>query len=903
VFTALAISCGGASSDSTDLIWPPPGGAGAKTVDDGTQGEQVEKAPDPNPPELRLGKDVVPTMYRADLDLDPAKETFSGTIRINVAINNPSDHVWLHANDLTIKSAKITANGESWDLRQLEVENDELVGFHFDRTVPSGEALIDIQYDGLVSSAETSGLFRQDDLDHWYIYTQFEATSARKAFPCFDEPTFKVPWKLSLTVPKDHMALTNTDSDATKTNGATKTVSFEKTKPLPSYLVAIAVGPFEKVSVGKVGRNKVPMNIIVPKGRTSEASYAVGATPAIVEALEEYFDMGLPYDKMDSIAIPRFGGAMENPGLITYSSRIILAEKGNEPAWFKRAYVSVGAHELAHQWFGDLVTLEWWNDIWLNESFATWMAGKVTKQVHPEWAVEVRAVSAYNSAMKADSLATARKLRNPVTTHTDIGGVFDSISYSKGGAVLSMFEQWIGEEAFRDGVRAYMKKHAWGTTTAHDFLAALAGASKPETADAFNTFLTQEGVPLISAELSCEKGKTPSVALSQERFLPTGSSAASDQVWSVPVCVKYEAGQKKTATDCTLLTKKTATLELKKAPRCPSWVLPNAEAAGYYRVNYADGMIEKLFKKGSKHMTVPERVAVIGDMNALVDAGKSDIGSSLSLIAMLIKDKSPHVISAAAKLVAGVDDNVVPENMRKNYARFIRKMFSKQAWRLGLEPKAGESDNEKFLRKTVIELVGVEGVDKTIRKKARAQLTGWLDGKQKVDPDMMETIFTIGALGGDAKLYDRIAKKIEETTDGNEKIALVAALASFTDKKLLEKNLALLLDGKLGLRASVPLIQVPLANPETRQQAYDFIKDNFDAFAEKLSMYAARLIGIAQVWCDQEHYDDAKAFFEPKIDDLPGGDKVLKQTLETIQLCIAHKDAQQPAVTKFLKEF
>ena len=901
-FAVLVASCGGATSDSNDLLWPPPGGLGDHATDDKTG--EPKPPEDPHPPELRLAHHVVPTMYRAELDLDPAKETFSGAIRINVAINEPADHVWLHANDLTIKSAKITVGDESWDLRQLDVDNDELLGLHFGRMVAAGEALIDIQYDGIVSTKETDGLFRQDDADNWYIFTQFEATSARKAFPCFDEPTFKVPWKLTLTVPKDHMAVSNTASAKVETKGDTKTVEFEKTKPLPSYLIAIAVGPFEAVNIpGGLGRDKVPGRIIVPKGHSSEAAYAVATTPKLIELLEDYFDMALPYPKMDSIAIPKFGGAMENPGLVTYSSRLLLAEAGNEPAWFKRAYAGVGAHELAHQWFGDLVTLEWWDDIWLNESFATWMAGKVIKQWKPDWDVEVRAVNETISAMKADSLATARKLRNPVVAHTDIGGVFDTISYQKGGAVLSMFEAWIGEEPFRDGVRAYMKKHAWGTTTSDDFLAALAGASRPEAADAFKTFLVQEGVPLVSATLTCEAAATPSIELSQERFLPTGSQGSADQTWSVPVCVKYQSG-KTIETECTLLDKKSATLKLAKAAKCPTWVLPNADAAGYYRVAYADGMIEQLFKLGSKHMSVPERVSVIGDMSALVHAGKGDVGESLSLVAMLMADKSPHVIGAAVDVVTGVDDRLVPDDMRSNLARFIRKMFSKQAMRLGMTAKAGESDNEKFLRTTIIKLVAIDGRDKSLRTAATKLLVGWLDGKQTIDPDMMETIFTVGATGGNAALHERILAAAEKATDNNEKIALIAALAAFDDAALVTRNLELFLDGKFGLRDSGPLIQGPLARPESRQLAYDFIKDNFAAISEKLPIFAqAYLVYSAAAFCDQAHYDDAKAFFEPKVGDMPSGDKALKQTLEQIKLCMAFKDAQRPSVVEFLKEF
>ena len=458
----------------------------------------------------------------------------------------------------------------------------------------AGAADLRIQYTGNVIEKNSSGLFRMQDGGEWYLLSQFEATDARAAFPCFDEPAYKVPWQLTLHVPSQDSAISNTSIESEKQEGKTKTVVFRQTKPLPSYLVALAVGPFEFVDGGTAGRNHVPVRIVAPKGKAAEAKYAASVTATILTRLEEYFGVPYAYDKLDNVAIPvTFGfGAMENAGMVTYSQSLILAPPETDTIRRQRQYAEVAAHELAHQWFGDLVTTAWWNDIWLNEAFATWTASKIIADWKPEWGTRVDDVRSKLGAAAEDSLISARKVRQEIVTADDINNAFDSITYQKGAAVIRMFESWMGDAAFRKGVQSYMRQYSFKNATAGDFLDSLSTASRKNVTAAFSTFLNQAGIPLVSVALHCDQG-APLLHLEQERFIPLGSKGSTAGDWSTPVCIRYgDGGQSRTA--CTLLDKSQMDWPLSDAKSCPAWVQANADAVGYYRVLYKGTLMQSL---------------------------------------------------------------------------------------------------------------------------------------------------------------------------------------------------------------------------------------------------------------------------------------------------------------------
>ncbi|MBV8732762.1 MAG: M1 family peptidase, partial [Acidobacteriia bacterium] len=391
-------------------------------------------------PKLRLAEvqDVSPTRYGLELSVDPEQAQFTGTVQISLDVRKPLATLWLNASDLTIQEATLSAAGKQ-QTAKAAASGPDLLNLQFESMVPSGPAELRIRYSGKIRQ-DTGGVFRLEDLGNKYLFTQFEATEARVAFPCFDEPSYKVPWQLTLHVPAQDKAVSNTPVIREMAEGQTKTYIFQETNPLPSYLVAFAVGPLEFVDAGKAGKNHVPVRIVVPKGRGEEAKYAAEITATILTRLENYFGIPYPYKKSDQVAIPAPFGGMENAGMVTYGQDLLLAKPATDSIQRQRNYASVAAHELAHQWFGDLVTTAWWNDSWLNEAFATWMEQKILADWKPEWKTSLDDVQSLLGAERGDSLVSARKIRQEITSKGDIDNAFDTITYNKGAAVIGMFE-------------------------------------------------------------------------------------------------------------------------------------------------------------------------------------------------------------------------------------------------------------------------------------------------------------------------------------------------------------------------------------------------------------------------------------------------------------------------------
>ncbi|HEY6842245.1 MAG TPA: M1 family metallopeptidase, partial [Chthoniobacterales bacterium] len=531
------------------------------------------------PPAFRLPTSIVPVRYSVELTVIPDKDTFTGTVDIDLNYKEESSVLWLNAEKLKVKSATLSKEGKVFPAKIIS-EPKDLIGFSFDSTISAGPAKFHAEYEGEISRKDMQGIFQVKDGDHWYIYSQFENIAARQAFPCFDEPSFKVPWQLTLHVPNDDDAFSNTPvlSEKNGTDGL-KTVQFAQTKPLPSYLVALAVGPMDIIPAGHAGANNTEIRIITPKGHIPEAKYTAADTPDIVNLLEKYFGIPYPYEKLDEVAIPLAGYAMEHPGLVTYGSGIILAKPEEMTQQWKTLSTSVIAHELAHQWFGDLVTTAWWDDIWLNEGFASWMANKIVNQYRPEWKMGLNELNSYQDAMTTDALVSSRKVRQPILSDDDIANAFDDITYNKGSALLNMFESYVGPEKFQERIRQYLHKYAWSNATSAQFLESIGGGDQA-IGRAFSTFLDQPGVPLVTVRIQCGTGKSK-LQLSQERFLPHGSQGSSKQTWSIPICLRYPMGSE-SRRSCTLITETAAAVDLAEAASCPAWVYANADAAGYY---------------------------------------------------------------------------------------------------------------------------------------------------------------------------------------------------------------------------------------------------------------------------------------------------------------------------------
>jgi alanyl aminopeptidase len=855
----------------------------------------------PAPPAFRLGDTVVPVRYSAELTVVPEKDDFSGVIDIDLIIRQSTQVIWLNANGLTVERASLDIKGQTLTARPVPQKAD-FVGFAFDQPVAPGPAKLHIAYRGLINSRASAGLFKNKVGDDWYVYTQFESTDARSAFPCFDEPSFKVPWQITLRVKPGDMALSNTPELSETESGGMKVVRFAETRPLPSYLVAMAVGPFEAVDAGKAGSRQVPLRIITPRGMADRAKYAAEVTPQLLTVLENYFGIPYQYPKLDSIAVPLFGGAMENPGLITYGETLILAKPSEDTLSRQRGFASVAAHEMAHLWFGDLVTMAWWDDLWLNEAFATWMSEKVLEQWKPEWHTDVTDAASRQAAMGTDSLVSARKIRQPIVSKDDIANAFDNITYGKGAAVIYMFEHWIGPDVFQKGVRRYLTQHADGNATARDFLAAQTAAAGRDIAPAFSTFLDQAGVPFLTVDLNCA-GQTPRLALQQRRFLPLGSKPPAPQVWQIPVCARWEGGR-----ECVLFTQDSGAPTLNTAQGCPAWLMLNAGQAGYYRSLYGGGMLSRLLADNGKHLSAIERVGVLGDVRALMRGGELPAAEALNIVPEFANDPTRQVVSTTIGIVESIGFNLVPENLRPNYQRFIRKVYGARAHELGWTAKPGESDDVRLLRPQIVSLVANEGEDPDLIAQARDLANKWLVDRAAVQPDMVGVVLDTAAQHSGRELYDRLLAELRKTKDRRLRGQILNAMGSFRDPAIVKANFNLLLSGEIDPREGLGLLFGPLGDPKTRALPFELVRANYDQLSARLPTrsdadYRAFLPTVAEAFCDAGHRNEVEAFFKDRAPKTVGGPRILSNTLEQIDQCVAIRKAQEPSAEAFLRQY
>lgn len=862
---------------------------------------------DPQPPKLRLPETIAPESYKAQLTLDPAKDSFEGKIQIKVNAKEASHVIWLDGAKLTVSSVVYKSGGQTMK-GTVALEGDDFIGLKFDTAVPVGPGEIDMVYQGAVRTQDSSGVFRMLDNGNKYLYTQFESTDARDAFPCFDEPSYKVPWQLTLTVPSDDTAISNTEIANQEKQGGQTVYTFRETKPLPSYLVAFGVGPFDYVNAGTAGRNHIPVRIITPKGHAEEAKYAAEVTSTIITRLENYFDIPFPYSKSDQVAIPvTFGfGAMENAGMVTYAQTIILAKPEFDTTNRQRGYASVAAHELAHQWFGDLVTTAWWNDIWLNEAFATWMEQKILREWKPEWNTDVSDVTSKLYAEGQDSLVNARKIRQEIQTKDDISNAFDGITYQKGAAVIGMFENWVGPEQFRKGVKAYLTRYSYKNGTAPLFLDAISTASKRDVTTAFSTFLNQAGVPLVSMTLDC-KQSSPTLHLSQQRFLPLGTKAPETQTWQIPMCVRYGSGTSG-ETSCELMTQPTQDLKLKTSS-CPAWVEGNNKGTGYYFVDYQGGLLNALTAGDVDERLKPlERVDFMGNASALSGAAKVSASDALSLVQTFASDPTRQVVTSAVNLATRPVEHEIPENLMPNYHRFVQKNFDARARQIGWTPKPGEDDDIKLLRPTLEGFVATDGDDQELASEANSLAQKWLANHKSVDPNLVGSVLNTAAYFGDKAFFDQLASNLKTTKDRQERQRIIRAMSSFRDEASIEAGFNAILSGEIPFIEGAGLLFGGQGSAATRKLSFEFLKTHYDEILAKRPTgggfdFGSELPYVGASYCDASSKAELKDFFEPRVDKLLGARRTLNQVLEGIDVCIAETAEQKPSVEAFLKKY
>jgi alanyl aminopeptidase len=869
------------------------------------------------PPAFPAGKltgAVTPSAYRLDLRLLPDEAGFSGVAEIDVTLVEPARVIHLHGNGLTVESAVLTpARGGEVEGIWAQLDPSGVASLTFAAPVPAGPATLRLRYTGSYGRPG-EGLYKSVVAGDAYLFTQFQPTDARRMFPGFDEPGFKMPFDISVTTRHGNAVIGNTPVRRTQAAGdGLKRVELERTLPLPTYLVALAIGPFDVVEAPPLPANAVrnrplPLRGIATRGKGPRLAYALANTAAMVEFLEGYFAVPFPYPKLDLIASPDFGGGMENAGAIVYGDpNILLADNASFEQL--RGFGGIHAHELAHQWFGDLVTPRWWDDIWLNEAFATWMGNKAAHAWQPSLRMDLVPSLQTPPAMDQDSRISARRIRNPVDRNDDIGGAFDGITYLKGGAVLGMFETWLGEEGFRAGIRVHMRRFPHAVADVNDFMASLAeGSGRPDVVPAFRSFIDQPGVPLVTARLACS-GAGAALQVTQSRYLPVGSRGDTRQTWQLPFCVRHEAGGE-LKKHCALVTGAEATVTLPGAAACPAFVMPNADGAGYYRFALDSGGWQALMANFGR-LNEAEALAVADSLWAAWQANRLSTDDYLAAVATIAASPSATVAIAPAAGLVRLRDDFSPPEARPAILALLRELYQPRLAALvpppsGVDPRSPAAVEQALFHTRLTRLLALEAGDEALANQLAADASrylrqGWEGGSldtAAVPPALVDIALAAGVRQKGLPFVDTLVERMLVSNDVRFRTQAATALASTDNAVVGDRVRSLLLDPRLRGREPTLIGFGLAARASQRRATFDWFRANHEAFIARTSASFGQrwLPRFGAGFCSVKERDEVEAFFAPLVDRLPGADRTLAESLEGIELCAALADSRRAEV-------
>ena len=846
----------------------------------------------------RLPATVVPDHYDLTFKVDLPNERFTGLETIQVRVDRPTSRVVLNALDLRFDNVTIDAAATSQPAAVSINQHDETATLTLAQPLLPGPAEIRIQYAGVLKD-QLRGFYLGKTAGRKYAVTQFESTDARRAFPCFDEPALKATFTLTLVIDRRDTAISNGKvlSDMPGPGRTQHTVKFAPTPKMSSYLVAMAVGDFRCLDGGQDG---VPIRVCATPDKTDLGQIALQSAEQVLKYYNSYCAIRYPFGKLDLIAVPDFeAGGMENTAAIFFRETDLLANARTASMATRKNIASIVAHEVAHQWFGDLVTMQWWDDLWLNEGFATWMSMHALEAWQPQWSVAVDEASENQQALDLDSLKSTHAIHARVESPDDIEGSFDAIAYEKGAAVIRMVEGYVGAETFRSGVNAYLQAHAFGNATAQDFWTAIALTSHRPVDKILPTFVNQAGVPLIEVSLRCEDdGTMTRGTFRQQRFTlePGSNGAAPGTVWQVPVCTKIQGSS--SPGSCPVLDRERQVVEIVHG--CPSWVFINRDAHGYYRTAYPPEMLRAMAPEIETALTAPERLTLVEDEWALVRAGRHTAGDYLTIASGFGREPISGVLTRVTSKLGFIDQYLTTDQARPKLQSFVRSLFRRSLDELGVGKADQDSDDRRALRAVLIAALGTTGADADVVAASRAAVDRSIGGGTPLDTAAASALLEVAAEHGDAKLYDAIAAAAERAASPQEHSRYVNALPSFRDPGLIERALQEARSTRMRTQDTARYLAQFFGNPAARDRAWEFLKQNWTDLEPKLRI-ALGDTGLARslgAFCDARTRDDIRAFFAAH--GLPSATRTLEATLERIDNCIELRDRQTSLVTDWL---
>lgn len=835
-----------------------------------------------------LPKTVVPLHYALDLVPDAARLTFSGSEVVDIEVTAPTTRLVLNAVELTIAAAAVDGEAAALIAPQAEAET---VTFDFPRPIAAGRHQLRVAFRGRINRF-ARGLYHADypgaDGRKRMIASHLEPADARRIFPGWDEPAFKASIALTVTVPQADLAVSNMPVASEEPAGeGRKRVAFAPTPRMSSYLFVLATGDLERISTVADG---VTVGVVAARGKGEDGRYALDTAGSLLRYYNDYFGTAYPLPKLDLIAVPGgFGGAMENWGGITFFESRLLFDPARTSDAARRGIFSIVAHEMAHQWFGDLVTMAWWDNIWLNEGFASWMQAKAAEALHPDWETWLNTGGAKQGVMNTDARNTTHPVQQPIANESEALTAFDSITYAKGQAVIRMLENYLGEEVFRGGIRAYVAAHAYANTTTADLWGALEAASGKPVRDIAVGFTEQGGVPLVVAQAACEGG-AQKVTLRQERFA-IHDPAPEPRRWKTPVARGGIGG-----TQETVLLDGTATLD---GGRCGDPVKLNLGDVGYYRVQY-DAVMGAALTAAADRLAPADRASLLGDTFALVEAGRTAPATFFDLADRLAGDDNRAVLGQIMGPLGRIDHLQWRRPEREAFRAYARTVLRPMFARIGFDAAPAEAADSSLLRPRLIGMLAAFG-DGAVIAEAKRRFARFMSDPASLPTALRDSVTEIVGRDADGATYDALIALARKATNTDERVRYYMAAAGARDDELARRTLALTLTDELPTTLTGRVIMAVASSGEHRDLAWDFVKANFAALAARLgpSFQDNFPAGLLSTFSDAAHAQELADFAPAHA--TAGGRVVAARALERMLTDVDFSARQLPQVDAFVK--
>ena len=842
----------------------------------------------------RLPRSVIPTRYDLRVEPDLAAFTFAGNVKIVVDIEDAISEIVMNGHQIEVAAATLQCDQGLLTLAATYDADDQRVTLHLPKTVPPGDGVIDIEFTGILND-ELVGFYRSsftdvDGVEQVVATTQFEATDARRAFPCFDEPDMKAVFGITLVVPEHLTAVSNSGKVSRQPVGdGTVAITFADTMKMSTYLVAYVIGPFEISRTVDV--DGVPLQVVAPRGKGHLGEFALEAGAFCLRYLRDYYGIPYPGDKVDMVAIPDFAfGAMENLGCITFRESALLIDPAVATLNEMLRIVDVVAHELAHMWFGDLVTMKWWDGIWLNEAFATFMEMKCTNAMRPEWKRWLTFGAVERPwAFGVDSLKSTRPVEFEVRSPEEANEMFDALTYGKGSSVLRMLEQFIGEEAFREGVGNYLRKHAFDNTITDDLWEGLNEASGLAVGVIMDSWIHQHGYPRLHIERA-----GGGLRISQSRFLraPDESDAT---LWQIPIVIRGESSSGPFE-DPFLLTGPDGLVAIDGDVE---WAVGNAGGHGFYRASYEPALGAALIDHLDS-LSDLERYCLADDAWAFVEAGTLPAAEYLELIAAYRNESEPEVWRTVLQGLGSVRHHLVNDEDLPRFREIAAEILTGAFARLGWEPAPDDSDLTKRLRGSLVSAMGRLADDPDVIERSKGLASAWLNSSGTHDPDVAQAALFTTAAHGDDQTFERIFSAYRGAANPQEEVKLLQALSFFEGEGFVDRILAAVEGGQIRTQ-DASWVTARLFNArKSGAYAWQEVRKQWTSLSGKMpTMTIRRLIEGITALSDPKVAADVTAFFAETP--IPLAAKTVEQNLERLNANVAMRERESGPLAEYLR--